>query len=337
MPARPLVDRFGRVHTDLRVSLTDRCDLRCRYCMPAEGLPWLPRAELLTDAEVLRVVGVAVRDLGVRSVRLTGGEPALRRGLVDLVRGLATLRPRPALAMTTNGTALARLAGPLAEAGLDRVNVSLDTLRPERFLRLTRRDRLPDVLSGLRAASAAGLTPVKVNVVVWRGFNDDEIVPLAEFCVEHGYQVRFLEQMPLDAQREWSADGVVTGAEVLDRLATRWSLTPVPGRGAAPAETFLLDGVRSPDGAPAVVGVVAPVSRPFCRSCDRLRLTADGQIRACLFATRETDLRTPLRDGASDAELAERWRTAVAGKEAGHRVAQPDFEQPARPMSAIGG
>ncbi|GGM40877.1 GTP 3',8-cyclase [Longimycelium tulufanense] len=337
MAVRPLVDRFGRVHTDLRVSLIDKCDLRCRYCMPAEGLPWLSKASLLTDGEVVRAVGLAVRELGITSIRLTGGEPLLRRGLVDIVRALAALRPRPALAMTSNGVGLARLAGPLAGAGLDRVNVSLDTLRRDRFHHLTRRDRLDEVLAGLAAAAAAGLHPMKVNVVVQRGVNDDEVVDLAEFCVEHGYQVRFLEQMPLDAQRDWTPDAVVGAAEVLDRLAARWSLTPVPGRGSAPAETYLLDGVRAADGGPATVGVVAPVSRPFCGSCNRLRLTADGQLRACLFATAETDLRGALRHGASDAKLAELWLAAVAGKGAGHRIAEPDFEQPERPMAAIGG
>ena len=327
-----LVDTFGRVARDLRVSVTDRCTLRCAYCMPAEGLPWLPRAELLTDAELLRVVRVFV-GLGVRQVRLTGGEPLLRASLVDLVRGIAALRPRPVIAMTTNGVGLQRAAAALAEAGLDRVNVSLDTVSREAFLGLTRRDRLDEVTGGLAAAAEAGLRPVKVNAVAMRGHNDEQVADLLAWCLQHGYELRFIEQMPLDAQHGWDRALMVTGDEIRARLAERFTLTPLPrdARGSAPAERFLVDG------GPATVGVVASVTAPFCGACDRTRLTADGQVRNCLFSQRETDLRGPLRDGASDAELAALIREEMWRKAAGHGIGRPDFHQPARPMSSIGG
>ena len=325
-----LVDGFGRVATDLRVSLTDKCNLRCTYCMPAEGLPWLPAPELLTDDEVVRLVGVAV-SLGVRSVRLTGGEPLLRPGLPSLVARLAALEPAPRLSLTTNGIGLARLARPMVKAGLARVNVSLDTLRADRFLAMTHRDRLPEVIEGLAAAADAGLAPVKVNAVLLRGVNDDEAVDLLEWCLARGYELRFIEQMPLDPQHGWDRSLMVTADEMLALLGSHYALTPVPERGSAPAETFLVDG------GPARVGVVGSVTRPFCAACDRVRLTADGQVRNCLFAREESDLRTPVRAGASDAELAVRFRAAVAGKRAGHGIDDPEFLQPDRPMSAIGG
>jgi len=326
-----LVDGYGRVHTDLRVSLTDRCNLRCSYCMPPEGVAWLPRPELLTDDEVVRIVAVTVA-LGVRSVRLTGGEPLLRPGLVDLVRRLAALTPRPELSMTTNGIGLDRCATALAAAGLDRVTVSLDTLRAEVFARIAHRDRLPEVLAGLAAAESAGLSPVKVNAVLLRGVNDDEAVALLEFCLDRGYRLRFVEQMPLDPQHSWDRASMVTAAEILDRLTARWTLIPVAAaRGSAPAEEWLVDG------GPATVGIVASVTSPFCAACDRIRLTADGQVRNCLFAMEESDVRAALRDGADDAALAERIRAAVAGKRAGHGIDDPAFVQPRRPMSAIGG
>jgi cyclic pyranopterin phosphate synthase len=326
-----LVDRFGRVHSDLRVSLTDKCNLRCTYCMPAEGLDWLPSPDLLTDDEVVRLVGLAVSQLGITAVRLTGGEPLLRRGLVDIVGRLAALEPRPKLALTTNGIGLARLAGELAAAGLDRVNVSLDTLQRERFQEMTRRDRLDDVLAGLEAAAAAGLVPVKVNAVLMRGVNDDEALDLLDFCLERGYEMRFIEQMPLDAQHSWTRADMVTAEELLESLGAAHTLTPLAGRGSAPAEDFLVD-----DG-PATVGVIASVTKPFCAACDRVRLTADGQLRNCLFAREESDLRGPLRSGATDAELAARFRASIAGKRAGHGIDDPTFLQPDRPMSAIGG
>jgi cyclic pyranopterin phosphate synthase len=329
--ARTLVDGFGRVASDLRVSVTDRCNLRCSYCMPAEGLDWLPKPELLTFEELTRVVSVAV-SLGVTSVRLTGGEPLLRRGLPELVRQIAALHPRPSIAMTTNGLGLDRLAEPLREAGLDRVNVSLDTIDREVFARLTRRDRLDDVVAGLEAAARAGLAPVKVNAVAMRGVNDEGVADLLQWCLERDYELRFIEQMPLDAQHAWERSSMVTQAEVLERLAERFTLTPTTAeRGSAPAQTWLVDG------GPAVVGVIASVSQPFCGACDRLRLTADGQLRSCLFARTEDDLRTPLRKGATDEELAEQMLALVGAKKAGHGIDDPTFLQPSRPMSAIGG
>jgi GTP 3',8-cyclase len=333
-----LVDRFGRAATDLRVSLTDRCNLRCSYCMPAEGLAWLPRPDLLTDDEVCRLVRVAVERLGVTEVRFTGGEPLLRPGLLRIVQGAASLSPRPTLSLTTNGIGLDRLAGPLRAAGLDRVNVSLDTLDPARFARLARRDRLADVLAGLAGAVRAGLNPVKLNAVLMRGLNDDEAPNLLRFALDHGYELRFIEQMPLDAQHAWNREKMVTAAEILAALRAEFTLLPDPApRGGAPAETWLVDGYAGWSGRPARVGVIGSVTRPFCGDCDRTRLTADGQVRACLFATEESDLRGALRGGADDAELARRWRTAMWGKRAGHGIDDPTFLQPARPMSAIGG
>jgi cyclic pyranopterin phosphate synthase len=328
-----LSDSHGRVATDLRVSLTDRCNLRCQYCMPAEGLDWLPKPELLTDDEVVRLVRIGVQWLGITEVRFTGGEPLLRRGLASIVAQTAALRPRPEISLTTNGIGLSRMARSLHTAGLDRVNVSLDTLRPETFRALARRDRLPDVLAGLAAAAATGLAPVKVNAVLMRGLNEDEAVPLARFCLERGYQLRFIEQMPLDAQHGWRRDGMVTADEILAALSAEFSLSPddPDARGSAPAEAFLVDG------GPGVIGVIGSVTRPFCGSCDRVRLTADGQVRNCLFATTESDLRGPLRAGASDATIAALWRRAVASKLPGHGINDPGFLQPARPMSAIGG
>ncbi|MEX2291959.1 MAG: GTP 3',8-cyclase MoaA [Mycobacteriales bacterium] len=329
VPVRaPLVDGFGRVHTDLRLSLTDRCNLRCTYCMPAQGLDWLAKPELLTDDELVRLVGV-LAGMGVRTVRLTGGEPLLRPGLPGLIARLASLGV--ALSLTTNGLGLARQAQALRDAGLRRVNISLDSLRPERFAELTRRDRLPDVLAGLAAAKAAGLEPVKVNAVLMRGVNDDEAADLLEWALGQGYALRFIEQMPLDPQHGWDRATMLDAEEILARLGERWSLTPVEHRGSAPAEEFLIDG------GPATVGVVGSVTRPFCSACDRLRLTADGQVRNCLFAREESDLRTALRDGAGNDELAERLRAAVAGKKQGHGIGEPGFVQPDRPMSAIGG
>jgi GTP 3',8-cyclase len=328
-----LPDSYGRIATDLRVSLTDKCNLRCAYCMPPEGLDWLPSPDLLTDDEVVRLVRVAVERLGVREVRFTGGEPLLRRGLTRIVAQTAELHPRPEISLTTNGIGLERTAAALRAAGLDRVNVSLDTLRPETFRKLARRDRLPDVLDGLAAAAQAGLTPVKVNAVLMRDLNDDEAAPLLRYCVDHGYELRFIEQMPLDAQHGWNRAEMVTADEILAALNREFTLTPDdPGqRGSAPAETFGING------GPATVGVIASVTRPFCGTCDRVRLTADGQVRNCLFARTESDLRGPLRAGATDADLASRWQRAVAVKLPGHGINDPSFLQPDRPMSAIGG
>jgi cyclic pyranopterin phosphate synthase len=329
-----LVDRYGRVATDLRVSLTDRCNLRCTYCMPAEGLAWLPKPELLTDNEINRLVGIAVRDLGVTEVRFTGGEPLLRPGLVGIVAAATALRPRPTVSLTTNGIGLTRLAKPLAEAGLDRINISLDTLSAQRFADLTHRDRHAEVLAGLTAATEAGLHPVKMNAVLMRGINEDEAVPLLRFALDHGYELRFIEQMPLDAGHIWSRSQMVTVDEILAALEAEFSLLPDPAeRGGAPAQTWLVAGYPGPP----KVGIIASVTRPFCGACDRTRLTADGQIRSCLFSREETDLRKLLRDGAPDEELADRWRLAMYGKAAGHGIDDPTFLQPTRPMSAIGG
>jgi cyclic pyranopterin phosphate synthase len=327
-----LVDRHGRVATDLRVSLTDRCNLRCSYCMPEEGLAWLPKVEVLTDEEIVRLVRIGVEQLGIREVRFTGGEPLLRPGLVGIVAAATALAPRPEVSLTTNAIGLTRIAPALAAAGLDRINVSLDTLDRERFRQLTHRDRLDDVLAGLRAAQSAGLTPVKVNAVLLRGLNEADAVPLLDFCLEQGYQLRFIEQMPLDAHHAWTRGAMVTAEEILERLSAAHALTPdTEQRGSAPAERWLVDG------GPATVGVIASVTRAFCGACDRTRLTADGQVRNCLFAREESDLRTPMREGATDEELADRWRIATLGKLPGHGIDDPSFLQPARPMSAIGG
>ncbi|MFI6736399.1 GTP 3',8-cyclase MoaA [Nonomuraea sp. NPDC050451] len=328
-----LRDSFGRVATDLRVSLTDKCNLRCTYCMPPEGLDWLPNAQLLTADEIVRLVTIGVERLGITEVRYTGGEPLIRRELVDIVARTAALTPRPQVSLTTNGIGLARLAAPLAAAGLDRVNVSLDTLDRDTFKRLAHRDRHADVIAGLAAADDAGLRPVKVNAVLMRDINDHEAVPLLRWCLDQGYELRFIEQMPLDAQHGWTREGMVNADEILDRLSSAFDLTAddLEERGSAPAERFLVDG------GPARVGVIGSVTRPFCGSCDRVRLTADGQVRNCLFAREESDLKTRMREGASDEELAERWIAAVARKRAGHGIDDPSFLQPARPMSAIGG
>ena len=328
-----LIDTYGRVATDLRVSLTDRCNLRCTYCMPEEGLQWLAKPDLLTDDEIVRLVRIAVTALGVTGVRFTGGEPLLRPGLVGIVERCAALEPRPTLSLTTNGIGLRRTAAALHAAGLDRVNVSLDTLRPEVFRTLTRRDRHQDVLDGLAAAHAAGLAPVKVNTVLMRGTNDDEAPELLRWAVDRGYELRFIEQMPLDAQHGWQRTDMVTAEEILAALRTRFDLSAEgeTARGHAPAERWLVDG------GPARVGVIASVTRPFCRACDRTRLTADGQVRNCLFAREESDLRGALRSGAPDEEMAALWKAAMWGKKAGSGLDEPDFLQPDRPMSAIGG
>ena len=327
-----LTDRYGRVATDLRVSLTDRCNLRCTYCMPAEGLDWLPDESVLTEDEVVRLVRIGVEELGITEVRFTGGEPLVRRGLVDIIRRTKELTPSPETSLTTNALGLARTAPALAEAGLDRVNVSLDSIRRETFYAMTLRDRLHDVLAGLEAAREAGLGPVKINTVLMRGQNDDQGPELLRWAIAEGYHLRFIEQMPLDAQHRWNRERMVTADEIFASLEAEFALTPAAEpRGSSPAELFLVD-----DG-PATVGVIASVTRPFCGDCDRVRITADGQVRNCLFAREESDLRGALRAGASDAEIAERWVIAMRGKRAGHGIDDPSFLQPDRPMSAIGG
>lgn len=326
-----LIDTHGRVATDLRVSLTDRCNLRCQYCMPAEGLDWMPTEEVLSDDELIRLVGIGVRLLGVRDVRFTGGEPLLRRGLPAIIAATKALPGSPRTAITTNGLGLERTAGALAAAGLDRVNVSLDTIDPATFLTITRRDRLHDVVAGLAAAKAAGLTPVKINAVLLRGVNDHQAADLLRWSLEQGYELRFIEQMPLDAQHGWNREAMVTADETLTLLSAHVDLEPQGGRGSAPAERFLVDG------GPATVGIIGSVTRPFCGDCNRVRLTADGQVRNCLFAREESDLRAALRSGAGDEEIARRWVAAMTTKLPGHGIDDPSFLQPTRPMSAIGG
>ena len=324
-----LEDSFGRVHTDLRVSLTDRCSLRCTYCMPAEGMPWLPGVQMLTTDELVRVVQVAV-GCGVDSVRLTGGEPLLRPDVVDVVARIAALGVE--VSMTTNGLRLPSLAAPLRDAGLQRVNVSLDTLDRDTFKELTHRDRLVDTLAGIRAAQVAGLEPVKVNTVLLRGVNDQEAPALLRWAISEGVRLRFIEQMPLDPQHGWRRDEMVTAEEILASLqGAGFGLTPIEDDSPAPARLWDVNGGL------ATVGVIASVTRPFCGTCNRLRLTADGQWRNCLFAHGETDLRTPLRSGASDEMLATLMAQGVANKRAGHGIDDPVFLQPPRPMSAIGG
>lgn len=337
-----LVDTFGRVATDLRVSVTDRCNLRCTYCMPTEGLDWLPSDDLLTTDEFVRVLTVAVRDLGIRRIRFTGGEPLLRRDLEDLIRAASNLPERPELALTTNGLGLRHRARALADAGLDRINVSLDTLDRTRFAQITRRDRLADVLDGLAAARDAGLSPVKVNAVVPHRDDLERLPDLLRYCLDEGYQLRIIEQMPLDADHRWARNEMVTADEILATLRRTFDLAPDPRpRGGAPAATWLVRGYSDPMGLPARVGVIASVTRPFCGDCDRTRLTADGALRNCLFADAETSLMPALRSGLAstdaDEEIARRWRGDMWRKEAGHAVNTTDFRQPDRPMSAIGG
>jgi len=333
-----LVDTHGRVHRDLRISLTDRCSLRCTYCMPEQGNEWLARSSILSTDEIVRIAQVAA-EAGITTFRLTGGEPLLRTDVVDVVRQVARLRtPAGAavhVAMTTNGIRLPEFLPALIDAGLSRLNISLDTLRRERFSDLTRRDRLDDVLAGVAAAQASGLRPLKINAVAMRDVNEDEIVELVEFARAHDAQLRFIEQMPLDAGHTWERARMVTRDEILARLAARWALAPIAGRGGAPAERWTIDG------GPHTVGVIASVTAPFCGDCDRMRLTADGQLRNCLFSTTEYDLLPVLRQvsepGLIDAGIEGMLRACVRGKLPGHAINDPSFLQPARGMNAIGG
>ncbi|BBX31854.1 molybdenum cofactor biosynthesis protein A [Mycolicibacterium mageritense DSM 44476 = CIP 104973] len=332
----PLIDTYGRAATDLRVSLTDKCNLRCTYCMPAEGLNWLPGEALLSADELARLLRIAVTRLGIRSVRFTGGEPLVTRHLEEVVAAAAALTPRPEITLTTNGIGLARRAAGLKEAGLDRINVSLDSVDAAHFARITRRDRLTDVLDGLAAAKDAGLAPVKVNAVLDPVSGLDDAVGLLRYCLEHGYQLRFIEQMPLDAGHSWRRGDVIDADRILQTLQSHFELRPdSKPRGSAPAELWQV--AAGPTHAAGTVGIIASVSHAFCSDCDRTRLTADGQIRSCLFSTEETDLRGLLRGGGSDDAIEAAWRAAMWAKPAGHGINDPNFVQPTRPMSAIGG
>jgi cyclic pyranopterin phosphate synthase len=326
----PLVDTFGRVGDDLRISVTDRCNFRCTYCMPLEGLAWLPKHEILSFEELTRLLATFVR-LGVRSLKVTGGEPLVRADLPVLIRMFREVGPELDISLTTNGVLLERLAEPLADAGVDRATISCDSLLRHRFAEMTRRDALDAVLAGMRAADAAGMSPIKVNCVVIGGTNDEELVGFAAWARETGYEVRFIEYMPLDAQHAWEREKVVPARRILDEIHAVFPLE-AEGREHEPATTF-----RFADGAPGRIGVIASVSEPFCDTCNRLRLTAEGMFRACLFALDETDLRGPLRAGASDAELERLIREGLWSKWSGHRINDPDFVQPARSMSMIGG
>ncbi|MFI7483560.1 GTP 3',8-cyclase MoaA, partial [Kocuria sp. M1R5S2] len=337
-----LADRHGRRATDLRLSVIDKCNLRCTYCMPAAGLPWLPAAQLMSPAEIVRIVGVGVGELGVTELRLTGGEPLVRGDLEEILAAVRAAHPRLPVSMTTNAIGLASRAQALAAAGLDRINVSLDSLDAETFKALARRDRLGDVLAGAEAAAAAGLSPVKINAVLMAGVNDHEAADLLAWALRRGFALRFIEQMPLDADHGWRREEMVTAAQVRDRLSQRFRLDPHPGqRAGAPAELW---EVRPPAGGPVLgtVGVIASVTEPFCAACTRTRITAEGRIRSCLFSHEETDLLSLLRAGASDAQLAQRWRAAMWAKPAAHGMDHPgldspDYVQPERSMSAIGG
>lgn len=326
----PLTDTFGRVATDLRVSVTDRCNFRCTYCMPAEGLVWLPRAEILTFEEIVRLVDVFA-GLGIQEIKLTGGEPTVRRDLPELVRMLRAAQPDLGMSMTTNGYLLDRLAAPLAQAGLDRVTVSCDSLLRHRFAEMARRDALDRVFEGLRAAEEAGLTPIKLNCVVIAGTNEDEVVDFARHARETGHEVRFIEYMPLDAEQQWERAKVVPSAQIVEAIDAVYPLI-AEASGTEPSTRF-----RFADGAPGGIGMISSVSEPFCDTCNRLRLTADGDLRACLFAMHETNLRDPMRAGASDEELSRLVRANVWVKWEGHKINHPDFQRPARSMSMIGG
>jgi cyclic pyranopterin phosphate synthase len=331
-PQHPgLIDSFGRVARDLRVSVTEKCSLRCTYCMPEAGLPAIPRESLLTAMEIARLVGIAVRDLGVHDIRFTGGEPLLRADLAEIIGMSKAVSGTASVSITTNGIGLDKRIDELVAAGLTRINISLDTVDRDHFARLTRRDRLPSVFAGIEAAKRAGLTPLKINAVLMRdtlaGAAD-----LLEWSLANGVRLRFIEQMPLDADEQWAMDNMVPAAELLSVLGERYTLTaPHREDPAAPAEEWLVDG------GPATVGIIASVTRSFCEACDRTRITAEGTVRSCLFGDDETDLRGLLRSGATDETIADWWRAAMWGKQAGHGMSLPGFQRPLRSMGAIGG
>ncbi|AEX69157.1 GTP 3',8-cyclase MoaA [Corynebacterium diphtheriae] len=338
LPSYELVDEFGRQATDLRVSLTDKCNLRCTYCMPEEGLHWMPTPDVLTDDEVIRLVTIAVTRLSVRSIRFTGGEPLLRKSLEDIISATSSLTAsdgsRPSIALTTNGLGLDKRMHALVEAGLDRINISLDSLHPQTYFSLSRRDRLDSVLAGIDAAIASGISPIKINTVIMPGINEDEIVPLAKFCLSRGLQLRFIEQMPIGAGRNWDKKEMITAEDIIGALSKEISLTASSQpRGHAPAELWK----ASYDDFHGHIGVIAAVTKPFCAGCDRTRLTADGAVRNCLFANEEVSLRDLMRHGATDDDIVAAWRLNAWDKKRGHGINQTDFIQPTRTMSAIGG
>ena len=330
-----LIDTYGRKHRNLRVSLTDRCSLRCSYCMPNDFAAWIPHDDQLTTEELLTVIEVGVSQ-GINEVRLTGGEPLLRPDIVEIVGRIASIENAPELTLTTNGLKLAELAQALVKAGLTRINVSLDTLSRERFKKLTFRDRFDDVITGLEAAKSAGLSPLKINSVLMQGVNDDEAPALLQWAIENEYSLRFIEQMPLDAGGIWERATMVSADEIFKALSQNYSLTPVDDRGSSPAEEFYVNGTSH------TVGIIGSVTRPFCGACDRLRLTSDGQLRSCLFSNEEVDVRKVLRDESKDLEskkleIAARFQKTVLSKLPGHGINDPSFIAPSRPMSAIGG
>ena len=325
-----LIDTYGRVHRNLRVSLTDRCNLRCTYCMPNDFAAWLPSEHQLTTDELVRVIEIAVSE-GINEVRLTGGEPLLRPDIVEIVSRINAITNAPTLTMTTNALTLEKVAKPLVDAGLTRINISLDTLDRDRFKLMTHRDRIDDVFAGIKAAQDAGINPIKINAVLLKGVNADEAPALLEWALANNLALRFIEQMPLDAGGIWERSSLVIADDIYADLSSRYELTPCDGRGSSPAEEFFVNG------GPATVGIIGSVTRPFCGACDRLRLTSDGQLRSCLFSLEEMDLRTAMRNGASDEDIALRFRKTVAGKLPGHGINDPKFIQPQRPMSAIGG
>ncbi|MEX5271083.1 GTP 3',8-cyclase MoaA [Kocuria sabuli] len=338
-----LMDRHGRRATDLRLSVIDKCNLRCTYCMPADGLPWLPAAQLMSPAEITRIVGVGVERLGITELRLTGGEPLVRPDLEQIIAGVRAAHPGLPISLTTNGIGLTARAGGLAAAGLDRINVSLDSLDAQTFRTLARRDRLGEVLAGAEAAAAAGLVPVKINAVLMRGVNDHEAPHLLGWALERGFALRFIEQMPLDADHGWTREEMVTATEIRHRLSSAYQLTPHPGaRDGAPAQLWDVRPAGAGAAVVGTVGIIASVTEPFCSECKRTRITAEGRIRSCLFSHQEEDLLELLRAGATDAELAQRWQAAMWAKPAAHGMDHPgldstDYIQPQRSMSAIGG
>ncbi|OMH34132.1 GTP 3',8-cyclase MoaA [Tersicoccus sp. Bi-70] len=340
-----LADQYGRVATDLRISLTDKCNLRCTYCMPADGMDWLPGRQLLTAEEITRLVDIAVDELGVVELRLTGGEPLIRKDLEEVIAGVRGHHPDLPISLTTNGVGLDRRARTLRDAGLTRINVSLDTLCPETFVALSRRNLLERTLAGIAAADAAGLAPMKINAVLMRGFNEHQASELAGWCLARGYELRFIEQMPLDADHGWRRDTMITAAQIRALVEQDFVLTPHPAeRDGAPAERYHAVS-RTDPAMRGTLGIIASVTEPFCADCKRTRITADGKVRSCLFSHEEIDLLHLLRGDADDAQIAQRWRQAMWVKPLAHGTDSPGTEgldasgyvQPDRSMSAIGG